>query len=242
MRVLVPCLFLLFVLQAGLCAEFRILAFGDSNTWGWIPNGEGKRFSDSERWTGVLQSELGEEDFIVICDGLVARRTNLDGLTAGPVDGLFLNGAKTLPAAIARNAPVDLVVLFLGTNDLQLGAERTAAETAEAVFDLADLIRTAENLLYSNYPAPEVMIVIPPAFGELSNSPLAYLFEVGQRESMKLSAAFESRNTGKNIPLWDSANLPSSSIGSDGIHLSKLGHEALGKSLASFIKKMYFPQ
>ena len=36
----------------------RILCYGDSNTWGAIPNENG-RYPDDVRWTGVLQNELG---------------------------------------------------------------------------------------------------------------------------------------------------------------------------------------
>lgn len=33
-----------------------VLAFGDSNTWGLIP-GTNKRYSFSERWTGLVQQK-----------------------------------------------------------------------------------------------------------------------------------------------------------------------------------------
>ena len=36
-----------------------ILCYGDSNTWGYIP-GIGGRFAPDVRWTGVLQSPLGQ--------------------------------------------------------------------------------------------------------------------------------------------------------------------------------------
>ena len=219
----------------GVSAEYRILAFGDSNTWGWKPNGGGTRFSDSERWAGVLQTELGNA-YTVICDGLVARRTNLDGMTAGLVDGSFLNGAKTLPAAIARNAPIDLVVLFLGTNDLQAGAERTAVEVAEAVGELARIATRSENLLYSNYPAPKVWVVAPPAFGDLSGSDLKDLFIIGMSESQKLSASFQKLAADLTIKTFDAKRLLVGGIGPDGIHLNEHGHELLGKELGKAVK------
>ncbi len=40
-------------------AKKRILVFGDSNTWGWNPANDLVqklfRWSDEERWTGVMQ-------------------------------------------------------------------------------------------------------------------------------------------------------------------------------------------
>lgn len=215
---------------------FRILAFGDSNTWGWTPTGDGKRFADTERWTGVLQSELGS-GYTVITDGLVARRTNVDGLSVPQIDGSFLNGAKTLPAAIVRNAPVDLVIIFLGTNDLQLGIARSADAVAEAVAGLAELVRSSEKLLYSSYPAPsDVWIIVPPALGDLSASPLKGLFAVGQSESKGLSDAFQKMAADKQLTLFDLEVIAPGGVGADGIHLSAATHQKLGSTLAEAIK------
>jgi lysophospholipase L1-like esterase len=38
-----------------------VLCYGDSNTWGFVPGSEGRRFPLEVRWTGVLQAELGSE-------------------------------------------------------------------------------------------------------------------------------------------------------------------------------------
>ncbi len=211
---------------------FRILAFGDSNTWGWKPTGEGQRFADTERWTGVLQSELGP-GYTIITDGLVARRTDVDGISVAHIDGSFLNGAKTLPVAIIRNAPVDLVIIFLGTNDLQRGIARTADAVAKAVAGLADLVRQSENLLYSSYPPPpDVWIIVPPALGDLSASPLKGLFAVGQTESKGLSAAFQQIAKQRHLRLFDLEAIAPDGVGPDGIHLSAATHEKLGRAIA----------
>jgi len=45
-----------------------VLCFGDSNTWGQTPHKK-FRYPANERWTGVLQTELGD-DFYVIEEGL----------------------------------------------------------------------------------------------------------------------------------------------------------------------------
>ena len=40
----------------------RILCFGDSLTWGWVPTPEGApttRYAWEERYTGVMAAELG---------------------------------------------------------------------------------------------------------------------------------------------------------------------------------------
>ena len=42
----------------------NILCFGDSNTYGYCPDGSG-RFDADTRWTGLLQKKLGTNDRII---------------------------------------------------------------------------------------------------------------------------------------------------------------------------------
>jgi len=196
--------------------------------------GDGLRFADKVRWTGVLEKRLGT-GYTVISDGLVARRTDIDGLDTHLVAGSFLNGAKTLPPAIVRNAPLDLVILFLGTNDLQAGAERGADEIAEAVARLVELGNSSRRLLYSAYQAPEVWVVVPPALGDLSASPLKGLFAVGRAESEKLSASFIAVAKRDGFRLFDYGAICLDGVGADGVHLNQSGHAALGKAIADAI-------
>ncbi len=49
-----------------------IVAFGDSNTWGYDP-ATGARFPRAQRWPSVLERELGT-DFEVIAEGLNGTR------------------------------------------------------------------------------------------------------------------------------------------------------------------------
>ena len=51
---------------------YRILCYGDSNTWGYIPGTDHQRFSKEERWTGVLQTMLGDT-YEIIEEGLNSR-------------------------------------------------------------------------------------------------------------------------------------------------------------------------
>ena len=52
-------------------SQKRIMCFGDSLTWGWIPVEEAvptTRYAPDVRWTGVLQGQLGA-GFEVIEEG-----------------------------------------------------------------------------------------------------------------------------------------------------------------------------
>ena len=87
----------------------NILCFGDSNTFGTNP--KGGRHSWNTRWPGRLQVLLGPE-YYVIEEGMGGRTTVWDDpLEPGRC------GIQALPMALQSHKPLDLVILFLGTND-----------------------------------------------------------------------------------------------------------------------------
>ena len=67
----------------------RILAFGDSNTWGYIP-GTAERYDEDTRWTKLLEKKLGD-GYEVVEEGLTGRTTVFD---TGFDD--LLNGKKAV--------------------------------------------------------------------------------------------------------------------------------------------------
>ena len=74
----------------------QILCYGDSNTWGADPADDSQRFEWPVRWPGVLQRELGGEDFHVVEDGLGGRTTVYDDplLAAPERQGAHRSGAR----------------------------------------------------------------------------------------------------------------------------------------------------
>ena len=88
-----------------------VLCFGDSNTWGRNPI-DRSRFNVMQRWTGVLQDNLGQ-DFYVIEEGLGGRTTDCENPGREGRDGFLY-----FKPCIESHEP-DIVVLMLGTNDLK---------------------------------------------------------------------------------------------------------------------------
>ena len=89
-----------------------LVCFGDSNTWGYVPGSNGRRFHRDVRWPIRLQHALGD-DWEVIAEGLSGRTATLDSPVA---EGR--NGLPYLVPCLHSHAPVDLLVIFLGTNDV----------------------------------------------------------------------------------------------------------------------------
>src|SRR5689334_11654512 len=94
-------------------AAKTILIYGDSFTFAKIPGG--LRYDCETRFTGVLQKELGK-DYEVIEEGLRGR-------TVSGENSFFpyRNGLEQFGPIIGSHLPLDLLVLFLGTNDLNSG-------------------------------------------------------------------------------------------------------------------------
>ena len=88
----------------------RILAFGDSNTWGYDP-ATGQRYDETIRWTGLLQKALGEQA-LILEEGLCGRTTVFED-----TDRVGRNGLAALPSVLRRSEPLDAAIIMLGTND-----------------------------------------------------------------------------------------------------------------------------
>lgn len=215
----------------------RLLCFGDSNTWGYEP-GTGRRFAEGVRWPGALAAELGP-GWRVVEEGLCSRTTVFeDPLAAGR------RGIEALPIALECHAPLDLVVLMLGTNDLKRRYASGACEIAIGVERLARLVLAsgAGRAAPPEAPAraPALLIVAPPPLGELGASGAA--FEGGRAASLELperlaalAEALGGRDRG--VGFLD-AGLFAAPSPVDGVHLEPAAHAALARAVAAKLREL----
>ena len=118
----------------------NILCFGDSNTYGYRPDGSG-RFDADTRWTGLLQKKLGTNDRIIE-EGLCGRTTVFsDELREGR------RGLDTIGILLESHAPVDLLILMLGTNDCKTRYNASAGTIVKMFFMEYLTIALIANLL-----------------------------------------------------------------------------------------------
>ena len=115
--------------------ERTVLCFGDSNTWGFEP-GTQARYPRDARWPGVLAAALGA-GWHVVEAGLNGRTTVFDDPLGDK------NGLRHLGPVLESAAPVDLVVVMLGTNDLKTRFGASAYEIAEGAGRIADAVRAS---------------------------------------------------------------------------------------------------
>jgi lysophospholipase L1-like esterase len=205
-----------------------VLCYGDSNTHGHDPE-TGDRFPREVRWPGVLQHVLGEE-YVVIEEGLGGRTSNWDDpFSAGR------NGRAYLPPCLASHAPIDLVVIMLGTNDLKRYFRVDASEIALGVGALVEIAH------YSGCgpegQAPAVLIVAPVPLGEATKRSMLWGLGKARDESEKLAEQYGTLGELWGCEVFDAGTVASVDP-ADGVHLDAEAHKNLGEALADEVRRI----
>ncbi len=183
-----------------------IVCFGDSNTWGANASTR-DRYPWEQRWTGLLQRELGD-GYRIVEEGLNGRTTNLND-TIEP----HRNGMTYLLPCLETHDPIDLITVMLGTNDLKERFGRNASDIAQAA---ALVARTAAAApVGPNGTTPKVLFMAPPPVATLTGFDLTFR---GAEEKSALFARYYALQAGYNgLPFLDTgAVIRSSDV--DGIH------------------------
>jgi lysophospholipase L1-like esterase len=207
----------------------QILVYGDSLTWGIIPNTR-KRLEFDERWPGMLENQLNKAGLRarVIEDCLNGRRTVWDDpFKPGR------NGLQGLAQRIEIHSPLALVILMLGTNDFQFcHAYNDAWAAAQGVAALVNELRNAP--IEPGMPVPPVMIVAPPLI-RTPKGPIAPKFKAAAERCAGLAEAYRQIATELVCGFFDAEQVTSSSV-VDGVHLDRDQHAKLGKALTEPVR------
>lgn len=200
--------------------ERVVLCYGDSNTYGSVPGG-GHRFPRDVRWPGVLAAQLGD-GWHVIEEGLGGRTTVFD-------DPILpdRNGKRYLPPCLLSHQPLDLVVIFLGTNDLKVRFSASAADIARGVAVLVELALAA---------APKVLVLGLPTLGPLDDRDDEIFGAHEKAERMRPYLRDWAAELG--VELLELHELVSCTD-EDGFHLDAAGHRTIGEAVARRIAAMF---
>lgn len=183
-----------------------IVCFGDSNTWG-ANAATRDRYLWEQRWTGILQRELGD-GYRVVEEGLNGRTTNLDdSIEPGR------NGLTYLLPCLQTHDPIDLITVMLGTNDLKERFGRNASDIAQAAALVARTAATAP--VGPSGTTPKVLFMAPPPLVTLTNADL--MFRGGEEKSRLFSRYYAIQAENNALPFLDTGTVIRSSD-VDGIH------------------------
>ena len=192
----------------------RILCYGDSNTYGYDPRSYlGGRYPKHIRWTGLLE----QAGWNVVNEGE-------NGQEIPTREWHF----QAVVHAVSRAAPVDVVAIMLGGNDLLQNAAFTAEDVA------ARMERFLRNLT-AHIVGVQLLLIAPPPMrpGEWVNESRLLT------ESARLSACYRTLAGTLGIGFAD-AGMWNVETAYDGVHFSEAGHAAFAKGLLNQLLQQPF--
>ncbi|RDL45231.1 arylesterase [Marinomonas piezotolerans] len=196
-----------------------VLCYGDSLTWGSVPNGG--RFPPHLRWPQMLQSLL-DDKHQVINYGLPGRTTIWDDPFR---EGR--NGLTYIQAALETFGPVKVLIIMLGTNDLKRYFNVGAYEAAKGV---EKIIQRSRLPLEAGFPYPEIIVVAPPNIsapkGEMRDS-----FTGAEEKSQYFHQFYQNVAVANKCEFLNAAGIVEAST-VDGVHLDSEANQALAEALS----------
>ena len=209
----------------------EILCFGDSNTHGYIP-GVGTRYPSDIRWSGRLSGLLGNE-YHVIEEGMNGRTTDFE-------DELqpYRSALGYIDPCLKSHAPLDLVIIMLGTNDTKCRYRVSAEEIGFGMRELIHHIRSFFTFNSSQAgPCPRILILSPVPMPDTGGDPEmdeASLEKQRRLPEVYRSIALENDCAFAEAGKWIGPEL----LGSDCCHLSPEAHSILAERIAELVRKL----
>ena len=214
----------------------HILCFGDSNTHGYCADptdcfGGGVRFTEEQRWTQLLQADLGQ-DYLVIEEGLSGRTTCFDD----PIhEGL--NGLDYIYPCLKSHEAIDLLIIMLGTNDCK---DRFYSSAACIGLGMARLVNKAKSTDCWGGKTPNILVIAPPPIGEgmLTSAVAATMGQLCVEKSRQLADSYREQCELLNVSFLDAGAIGCEFNTVDFMHLTSRGHRTLAEALTKLIPQL----
>ena len=216
--------------------KHHILCLGDSNTHGYCADPKdcadgGGRFNEDERWTQLLQTGLGDE-YLVLEEGLSGRTTVFDDpLTEG------LSALDYVTPCMRSHAPVDLLIIMLGTNDTK---ERFSMNAACIGMGMGRLVNKAIQSGAWGKKGPNILVIAPPHIGEgmYHGVGTAGMGAGCVEKSQELAHYYKLYCRQPGVHHLDAQELHCEFNQIDYMHLTKKGHATLAEHLIGLVPQL----
>lgn len=205
----------------------HILCYGDSVSWGIVP-GSRNRHAWEKRWPGMLQQLLGPQARVV--------EECLNGRTTAWEDPFRpgRNGRDLLSIALQTHAPLDLVIIFLGTNDLQAVHGVSAYESAQGAAALVDIVLAARP---EPMTAPaQVLLVAPPRILCPSGA-MTEKFRGAEEKSAHFAQWYAKVANERGCHFLDAAQVVAPSP-VDGVHFDEAQHQQFAVAIHPLVQRI----
>lgn len=202
----------------------KILCFGDSNTYGYIPN-NGARYDKNTRWTGIL-SLLSHGKFKIIEGGC----NNRTAFAANPAGKIF-TGYEILPELLTDD--FDAVVLAIGINDTQFLYNLSSIEIASGVEKLINIVKVKS-------PQAKIILVAPSILtDDVLNGNFACLFDrTSIEKSRQLPLLYQKIAEKQNIEFLD-LNSVAKTSSLDGLHYAPEQHLKIAQVIFTILSELF---
>ena len=209
----------------------NILCYGDSNTWGYVPNCHGyakdavaQRYAAPDCWWYPLT----EIDHALKINGLCGRSIAHENPWLAN-----RNASATIGEDLRHYPNLDLMIVQLGTNDCKSMYHDSPATITKNLDRLLKMIR--------QQTAAQIMLISPAQINE--NTPITQKYYQGaQSKTIALDRSYQDLAARHNLLFVSGLAL---SVGEDGEHLTKQGHRQLGQMVIAKVKdinKDYTPE
>ena len=168
----------------------------------------------------ILRKKYNKE-YLFLQEGLPGRIAGNDEIMKK-----YKNGQDTFISIFRTNAPVDTVIISLGTNDLQLKYNKSSDDIIKDLLWYKDKIEESFNdeedkIKYFNSKMPNIVYILPVNFDYQVNASAIFDIEC-EKKRQEIIKYFAKENisiiTADNLDLFE-----------DGIHLSYQGHKDMVK-------------
>lgn len=210
----------------------RILIYGDSNSWGYPADDSGARMDD--RWPLVMARHM---------DGAEVIEENLPGRTTVHDDaehmGEVNNGMRFLEVALRSHAPLDALVILLGTNDLK---KRFAPDAGTIADNIGRLVLAARQIgggspVWDDTTPPKVFVLCPPVLSARADDPAwerVDEWQGGRQASEGLWPAVQAICEPLDVPAFNTDHYVEGGA-EDPIHWTHASHLRLGQAVAHWL-------
>ena len=145
----------------------------------------------------------------------------------------YKNGKDTFLSTFRTNAPVDIVIISLGTNDLQIKYNKTAQQIIDDLNWYKEVLEESfsdidDKKKYFNNKMPRIIYILPINFDYKVNASVVFneKSESKRQEIIKYFSKYDNVIVGNDLELFD-----------DGIHLNYEGHKKMSELVEDFLNE-----
>ncbi len=201
----------------------NIICYGDSNTFGYNPK-NGSKYDENTRWTAVLQKNSGLE-YKIVNEGM----PNRTGFVDNP-EGVLFSAQKHLPQVLSKIKNIYLLILAIGTNDLQFQYNINSVAIEKG---LENLIRAAKE------KTTNIIVIAPIILSEnILNGYFSSMFDKKSIEKSKEAAEIYKQTADKNHCIYFDINKYVVPSDFDGLHYDENSHKIIADKLYELIRKI----